>query len=500
MNSGVKFKLSVMMFLQFFIWGAWLPPSFHLFGAGGLKFTYWQEVALTIAFPVSAILAMFFANQFVDRKFAAERFLAFSHFVGGLAMLAFGAMSWSTFRHGNALALLPFDTASLQPYTYWIFFAFMAIHCFFYVPTISVTNTIAFANINDAQKEFGGIRLWGTIGWIAASWPFIFILVDWAQVPTVEQAGGAVNWIGKALGTPLGDVPESVTAALKALPDQDPENLAKVQAAMLADNPAYQTSVRALNEGESWAFLVAGIASLLLAAFSLVLPHTPPKPAHNAESSLAWLEAIRLLKKPFLFVLFIVTFIDAAVHDGFFFFAFTYLGKVGVPSNWIQPAMTVGQFAEIGTMAFLGYVLKTFGWRTTMILGVLGHTARFAVFAFLPDPYFAVAVNVLHGICYAFFFATLYILVDEVFPKDARTSAQGLFNLLILGLGPIASRFTWPAVQAQFTSGDVINYRQLLLIPAGAALFAALLLLLFFHPPKEKDLDPELGVEGAPKT
>ena len=193
---------------------------------------------------------------------------------------------------------------------------------------------------------------------------------------------------------------------------------------------------------------------------------------------------MKLLKHPFLFVLFIVTFIDATVHDGFFFFAFTYLEKVGVPSNWIQPAMSVGQIAEIGTMVFLGYVLKNLGWRYTMILGILGHTVRFAVFAMVPDPYCAVAVNVLHGVCYAFFFATLYILVDEVFPKDARTSAQGLFNFLILGLGPIAARFIWPALQKQHTTGEVVDYSRLLLYPSGAALVAAVLLLLFFHPPK----------------
>jgi MFS family permease len=192
---------------------------------------------------------------------------------------------------------------------------------------------------------------------------------------------------------------------------------------------------------------------------------------------------MKLLRHPFLLVLFVVTFIDATVHDGFFFYAFTYLGKVGVPSNWIQPAMSVGQIAEIATMAFLGYVLKSLGWRYTMVLGILGHAARFTVFALVQEPYAAVAVNVLHGICYAFFFATLYIFVDEVFPKDARTSAQGLFNFLILGLGPIASRFVWRSLQDEYTIDKVVQYNKLLLYPAGAAVVAALLLLFFFHPP-----------------
>ena len=155
--------------------------------------------------------------------------------------------------------------------------------------------------------------------------------------------------------------------------------------------------------------------------------------------------------------------------------------------------MTVGQFAEIGTMAVLGLVLKSLGWRTTMILGILGHAVRFGVFALMPNPYAAVAVNVLHGICYAFFFATLYILVDEVFPKDARTSAQGLFNFLILGLGPIVSQraTSGGALQTAYTHDGMNDYRHLLLYPAGAAVIAAVLLALFFHPPKKPPVSGE---------
>src|SRR3954447_3295208 len=113
-------------------------------------------------------------------------------------------------------------------------------------------------------------------------------------------------------------------------------------------------------------------------------------------------------------------------------------------------AMSVGQVAEIGTMAVLGYFLKKLGWRWTMIIGILGHAARFAVFAFLPDPTLAVLVNVLHGICYAFFFATVYIFVDDYFPKDARASAQGLFNVLILGVGPIITNLGAPYLADEF--------------------------------------------------
>src|SRR3954447_4995633 len=155
-------------------------------------------------------------------------------------------------------------------------------------------------------------------------------------------------------------------------------------------------------------------------------------------------------------------------------------------------AMSVGQVAEIGTMAVLGYFLKKLGWRWTMIIGILGHAARFAVFALFPDPTLAVLVNVLHGICYAFFFATVYIFVDEFFPKDARSSAQGLFNLLILGVGPLVGNAVGPPLGNYFTKAaaeagapPTIDFSKMFLIPALAAVIGAIILAVCFRPPEK---------------
>jgi MFS family permease len=127
------------------------------------------------------------------------------------------------------------------------------------------------------------------------------------------------------------------------------------------------------------------------------------------------------------------------------------------------------------------------------------------VFAFFPEVGPTILVNLLHGICYAFFFATVYIFVDEFFPKDARASAQGLFNFLILGFGPFVGNNVWPHLEAAFTrhietDGQTlteINYRPLFLVPSATALAAAVLLLLFFHPPARADIPKE---EEVPQT
>jgi nucleoside transporter len=428
MNSSFRLRLFVMMVLEFIIWGAWLPLIYGYLPS--LGFTVAQQSWILNAFPIAAIVGMFFSNQFADRNFAAERFLAFSHLVGGVAIFT-----------------LAFTRS------FWPFFGLMMLHCLLYVPTLSICNSIAFAHMKDAQKEFGLVRMGGTIGWILAAWPFTFILVDWDKVRAANPEG-LVAWLGTVLGSGL-------------------------------TGPALQAATR-------WTYIVAGIASLVLAAYSLTLPHTPPKKADEAGTEkLAWLEAMRLLQKPFVLVLWVITFVDSFLLYAYFNWTGSFLGTAqsaggpGIPGNWIMPVMSIGQVMEILTMLILGVTLKKLGWRVTMILGILGHTARFAIYAFFPqNPALIVLVQLVHGVCYAFFFATVYIFVDTYFPKDSRASAQGLFNMMIFGLGNIAANFVCPWLKQEvFTRGEVTDYRALFLVPTVISLIAAAALALLFRPP-----------------
>jgi MFS family permease len=246
---------------------------------------------------------------------------------------------------------------------------------------------------------------------------------------------------------------------------------------------------QALQDATKWTFIVAGVASLVLAGFSLLLPHTPPKKkGQGGGETLAWLEAVKLLKHPFVLILWLVTFVDAFVHNCYFNWTGTFLGssQVGIPGNWIMPVMSIGQVAEILTMFVLGATLQRCGWRTTMVVGILGHAARFAVYAFAPQHReLIILVQILHGICYAFFFATVYIFVDAYFPKDVRASAQGLFNVMILGVGALVANSVCPwLIQSVYTRNGVTDFRSLFLVPCLTALVASIVLALFFHPPK----------------
>jgi nucleoside transporter len=403
----MRFKLFIMMVLEIGIWGAWQVQIFNYMPM--LGFEPWQQNLAGSMFAIASVVGIFFSNQFADRNFSAEKFLAFSHLVGGLALL--GASFAKTFG--------PFFTCFL-------------IYGLLYVPTISVTNSLAFANLRDPAKDFGFVRMGGTVGWIVVSWPFIFLL-------GAHSTANEMRWI----------------------------------------------------------FIVAALLSFALAAFSLALPHTPPRRDAHGLDKLAWVKAFKLLSVPYILVLFIVTLIDSTIHNGYFVLIGGFLkDAIKMPDNWIMAVTTIGQVAEMATMMALGTVLKKIGWKWTMILGILGHTARFSIFAFFTHPEnqsIIILVQVLHGICYAFFFATLYIFVDAVFPKDIRTSAQGLFNLLVLGVGLIIANFWFGSLKAGWTVNGVADYHKLFLVPTALSVAATFLLLFFFHPPNQRPQETSGG-------
>lgn len=426
---ALRLRLWVMMFLEYFIWGAWLPLVADYLTT--LGFTGTEKAWSLNAFAIASLTAMFFSTPFVDRKAAAEKFMATSLAIGGMAIFS---LHWVT--------------------SFWPFFLLMLLHAVFYVPTMSIANSLAFAHLRDPQREFGAVRLWGTVGWIAASLPFVFFMVDWTRVPDIA-ATRWIDWLGAAF------------------------------------NPANSKTGLLYTSGVSYTFIAAGIAALLLAALSLTLPHTPP-PKDQSEQRPAVFRAFGLLKQPWMLALFAVTLIDATVHQGYFVLTGSYLkNAVGIPTQWLMPALSLGQVAEIATMALLGTMLKRLGWKKTMAFGIAGHLLRFTVFAFFPSPVPVLLVTLLHGICYAFFFATVYIFVDAACPKDAKSSAQGLFNLLILGVGPFLGNFIWPLWESRLTVAGQVNYQQLFLLPAAAAGAAVLLLLLAFRPPVRVGSDQE---------
>jgi len=147
-SSGplVVASLCAMMFIQFFIWGAWYVTAGNYMAAHGMSgIIHW---AYTVG-PLAAIVSPFFLGMVADRFFASERVLAAMHLIGGIAML---------------LAPLAARVSGT------LFILVLALHMLAYMPTLGLTNTLAFHNLTNQEKQFPLVRVFGTLGWIVANW------------------------------------------------------------------------------------------------------------------------------------------------------------------------------------------------------------------------------------------------------------------------------------------------------------------------------------------
>src|SRR5437867_9730908 len=161
MNNVIRLKLSAMMFLEFFIWGAWYVTAPNYLGTIGFKaedFGWTYSVG-----PIAGMITPFFVGMVADRFFPAQRVLGVMHLLG--AALMFGATS---------------IMSAKSPSPHMIILAFYG-YMLTYFPTLALTNTIAMRNMGSAEKEFPLIRVFGTIGWIVAG--LALTQVGWDKTP-----------------------------------------------------------------------------------------------------------------------------------------------------------------------------------------------------------------------------------------------------------------------------------------------------------------------------
>jgi nucleoside transporter len=397
-GMNAKFRLGIMMFLEYAIWGSWFPVlSAYLINT--LGFSGPQAGFIYSLLPIATIIAPFIGGQLADRYFPTQKVIAFMQLAGGiLLVLGSAVVSYS--------AII------------WVMF----IYCLIYAPTLALTNSIAFINLQNSEKDFGKIRVWGTIGWIAAGW-------------------GLVGWRLAA---------KSVSAI-----------------AVKGDT-----------------LFLAGVFSVIMGFLAFGLPHTPPK--KEGAKPWAFLEAIKMLKDKNFLVFTIIAFIVATELQFYYVLTAPFLTspKVGVTESWLSGVMTIAQVAEIFVMALLlPYFLPKYGIKKTMVLGVLAWPLRYIIFVIGTPAWLVVASLSLHGFCYVFFFTAAYIYVDMIAPKDIRASAQSLIAVIILGLGSfIGSNFSgW--IQGLFTVEKATNWRNVFWVPTVLTLVCAVAFVALF---KEK--------------
>jgi len=389
MNKNSRF--GAMMFLQYALWGAWLPVTARYLSAsisdGGLGFSGGQiGMILGLAGSIGAIAAPFIAGQIADRYFSTERILAFLVTAGGI-------VKWIT--------------ASQTDYQSWLVLSI--IYSVLYMPTLALSNSITFAHIDDQEIDFPKIRVWGTVGWIVASWAFPMI---WLQTDLQLQ------WMPPFIvGAEVPNVTSRLADALK----------------------------------------FSSIISISYGAFCFLLPHTPPK--RDAVEKLAFKKAFDLFQYSSFTILVVASLAVSIIHQIYFLQTGPFLSHIGIPDSQIGPAMTIGQFAEILTMAYLGIFLKRFGFKKVITIGIAAYFFRYAIFGTTMLPVWIIVVSqVFHGFCYAFFFATAYIYVDKLADQDVRHSAQTVFGIIILGGGPVIGGWLSGYLQNMYTVDNVFSF------------------------------------------
>ena len=379
------------MFLQYALWGAWLPVTARYLSAsvaeGGLGFTGSQiGMTLGLAGSIGAVMAPFIAGQIADRYFSTERILAFLVTAGGV-------VKWIT--------------SYQTEYSAWLFLSI--IYSVLYMPTLALSNSITFSHIDDQENDFPKIRIWGTIGWIVASWVFPMI---WLQTNLNFQ------WMPPFIvGAEVPNVTSRLADALK----------------------------------------FSGLISITYGAFCFLLPHTPPK--KDATEKLAFKKAFKLFRFSSFTTLVIASLAVSVIHQIYFLQTGPFLSHLGILDSQIGPAMTIGQFAEILTMVYLGFFLKRLGFKKVITIGVAAYFMRYAIFGTESFPVWViVASQAFHGFCYAFFFAAAFIYVDKLADEDVRHSAQTVFGIIILGGGPVIGGWLSGYLQNIYTVENIFNY------------------------------------------
>jgi len=162
MNTTIRIKLSVMMFLEFFIWGAWFV-TLGTFLGNNLKASGSETAAVFSTQSWGAIIAPFIIGLIADRYFNAEKILGILHLAGAFLMYQM------------------YQSADVGS-----FYVYVLSYMVLYMPTLALVNSVAFNQMKDPEKEFANIRVWGTIGWILAGLSISF-LFHWDSVEAVTN-------------------------------------------------------------------------------------------------------------------------------------------------------------------------------------------------------------------------------------------------------------------------------------------------------------------------
>ena len=382
-SSSAGLRLSLMMFLQFFVWGAWYVSMGTFMGANKM------DPAIATAYsvgPIAAILSPFFLGMIADRFFASERVMAALHIIGGVLLFAAPVAAQWKWSGAPADGFFAFMRE-------WPFLLVILLHMLCYMPTLGLTNTIAFNAMTRPEKQFPLVRVWGTIGWIVANWTISYFHADTAATQFTIAGGAAVLLGVYSLSLPHTPPP----ARGKPFSARDALGL---DALALLRKPSFVVFMLA-------SFLVCIPLATYYAFAARYLGAVGPAgdrvTATTATMSIGQMsEIFFMLVMPLFFV------------------------RLGV--KWM---LAVGMLAWVARYAFFAWgASTTWNWHE---LFAIGGTSFFAPGDGLG--WMILLGIALHGICYDFFFVTGQIYTEQSAPARLRASAQGFLVLVTQGLG-----------------------------------------------------------------
>lgn len=364
MPVSLRVKLSVMMFLEYLVWGIWLPALALFMGKGGINLKESHQGWVFTVYGFGAILGPAIIGWLADRYFATEKLLAACHFFGGLLLIA-----------------------SAYATSFWSLFLLLFLYCNLFMPSMGLTNSITFRSLGEGnQARFPGIRLWGTIGWIAAG-NFFSLYLNSGDRSFLQP-------IFEILGKPM-----------------------------------YRDCLR-----------LAGIFSLLFSVYCLFLPHTPPIPAKATDpidKRSAFLESLELMRSRSFAVLIVVTGLIGIMLAFYFACEVVFLVDIGADPNNAPGYMTIGQISELACMALVPLSVAKLGIKKTMLLGAGAWALRFGLSAIGQPFWLMIATISLHGFAFGFFFVVAQMFVDRAASADIKASAQNFLVFVVYGVGTI---------------------------------------------------------------
>lgn len=439
----VKLRLGIMMFLEFFIWGAFFVPMGAYLGvifAGRENLN--QIIGNTYATQTwAALFAPLIVGYVADRLFNKE------HVNGVLHLLGAAILWWCS-------------TITDSPgQFFWAMLAFFL--C--YMPTLALVNAITFQNVASVEADFPKVRLWGTIGWIAAGIVVSQSLFGLADVPILSAV---------------------IDTEAAAVENEDP---AVAEAPLDADQEAAESG--GFDFGSTAVPLqLSALFSLIFGIYSFTLPASPPQGRGEPVSivKVLGLDALALFANPAYAVFALCSFLICIPLAFYYARTYEFVSYMAFDDD-AAGVMALGQVSEIFFMALVPFFLKRLGVKWMLLVGMLAWALRYALFGLMPStPAMLVLGIVLHGICYDFFFVTGQLYTDRVAPEGIRTSAQAFVGLITYGAGMLVGNYLqgyWgdrieldPTTQA----GWLADAKEFWLMPAGLAVGVSVLFFLTF--------------------